>query len=560
MKHNKTNKLLAIFLLGAMLALLGAHTCFAANTGFTCAYEFLSADVTDLKIKITGTADTMLTAYVWADGLTPAQFSAATPPLALVQYELGYGLTAFDETFPLPAGLSTGVYHLKVADKSGASKLFDFEYYNEAEALSALADINTAILQGATQVTAALSTAQVPLLLNAADITAAGTLIGQIFSGRTDQQGNHIQFANTTEFRSLYNEALAIHGFLNRGTSVSATDYLTLNQDKLGVDIQKYYTPLTDAAKTELTSLLASDTGYLTQPFSENFNKLSALAAMKTVQKWQDIKNIITTSHKDVIGITESVSDTTFNKMMDYTYQAFDDISANYLLAKGTTGTPGTPATPSAPARPAGGGGGGGMASIGGSASKMEEQVNPTNEVSFTDVPDGHWAQNQIEYLVQKSVLNGYPDNTFRPTASISRAEFTKLLVTAFGLSAKTGLPFSDIAHDAWYRPYVEAAYGSGIVNGTSDGVFSPDAQITREDACVMIYRILKNGYTLPEGVAAFSDAETVSHYAKEAVGSLSKASIVNGVGDNLFAPALSIDRQSAAAIIYKTMQFQNVN
>lgn len=552
MKHTK--RLLGILLISILLAMLPSQILCVAADDFSCTEVFNTDDVDNLYITITGNADTRVTAYVWAKGTTPSEFSALNPPLALIQQDLSYGVSPYNITIPLP-NLTTGEYYLKVSDHAGATFQKTLRYLNKAEVQSALDSLNAAITQGSSAVLSVLTANAAALLLEDTDLATYGNLMSQIFASRTDTNGNKIRFASDEEFAALYTEVIAIHAYLNRDTSVALADYLSANPN-LGVDPAVYYTPLTDIAKTELQALLTADNGYIKESFATYFAKNSALAAVKTAQKWQDIKKAITDTHKDIINLnTQNTTDAQFNQLINYTYTTFSDIKTHFdTVMQGNNNQQGGIAI--LPSVGGGGGGGGGIASVGVSANAMAQQINP--KVSFTDLPDNHWAKKEIDALIDKKILNGYEDKTFRPANSITRAEFTKLLVTAFGLDGKKGLPFTDIAPDAWYRSYVEAAYGSGVINGTSEGRFSPNSQITREDACVMIYRILAAKGELSKNAVSFSDASDISVYALEAVGALSGASIVNGTGDNRFDPRLPIDRQSAAVIIYKTLQYQN--
>ena len=156
--------------------------------------------------------------------------------------------------------------------------------------------------------------------------------------------------------------------------------------------------------------------------------------------------------------------------------------------------------------------------------------------------------------LVAKGVLSGYPDNTFRPLNHITRAEFVKMIVTAFDIDGNAQISFSDVTPDAWYAPFVAKAYSKGIISGVSQTEFAPESNITRQDAALIIYRIVKN--RIADGEAAdFSDGHKIADYAKDAVYALARAGILNGMGDGSFSPDSSIDRQSAAVLISKCIE-----
>ncbi|MBR5504950.1 MAG: S-layer homology domain-containing protein, partial [Clostridia bacterium] len=93
------------------------------------------------------------------------------------------------------------------------------------------------------------------------------------------------------------------------------------------------------------------------------------------------------------------------------------------------------------------------------------------------------------------------------------------------------------------------AAYSNGIISGMSADSFMPDSFITRQDACLIIYRIIKDSL-ISGGELPFVDNPDIAVYARDAVAALCNGEIVSGVGDGRFAPTANIDRQSAAVLI----------
>jgi len=100
-------------------------------------------------------------------------------------------------------------------------------------------------------------------------------------------------------------------------------------------------------------------------------------------------------------------------------------------------------------------------------------------ELTFTDLPKEHWAYPYIQYMVSEGIVNGYPDNTFKPEDPFSRAAFAKLLVLSFDLTLYTGtenLVF-DVLPNHWAYPYVMSASDFLTFFNLSDGntYFYPD-------------------------------------------------------------------------------------
>ena len=111
---------------------------------------------------------------------------------------------------------------------------------------------------------------------------------------------------------------------------------------------------------------------------------------------------------------------------------------------------------------------------------------------SYTDVAAGSWYNNAVSTLSAMGVLGGYEDGSFRPNASITRAEFAKIAVSFFeleGLDCEN--PFLDVAPGAWYAESVAAAAEIALIEGYEGGLFRPDAPITRAEACTIVNRTL---------------------------------------------------------------------
>jgi len=164
---------------------------------------------------------------------------------------------------------------------------------------------------------------------------------------------------------------------------------------------------------------------------------------------------------------------------------------------------------------------------------------------------DGHWAQEYIDIARDRGWMNGYTDGTFRPNASITRAEFAVMLWRTLGEPAPAGAcPFADVADDAWYADAVTALYEAGIISGVGNNLFAPNITLTREMGFVMLARAFKLTPTNPEAYAGFSDADTVSAWARDAVSALMELGYISGVGGNQSAPQKALTRGEMATLL----------
>lgn len=212
-----------------------------------------------------------------------------------------------------------------------------------------------------------------------------------------------------------------------------------------------------------------------------------------------------------------------------------------------------------------GGGGGGGfgggnsstVAVVSPSPSPKPEEPQP--EADFSDVPQGHWAFDAVRYLTRENtVLTGYGDGTFLPDRAVTRAEFAKLVVSAFSFDTdETDCRFEDVSENDWFCPYVAAAKRYGITGGVSDTQFAPQENISRQDMAVMLYRAASaklmplTGKNQPD----FTDWESVAEYARTAVQTLSSAGIINGTETGEFLPQATATRAQAAKMIYEILK-----
>lgn len=107
---------------------------------------------------------------------------------------------------------------------------------------------------------------------------------------------------------------------------------------------------------------------------------------------------------------------------------------------------------------------------------------------TFDDI-SGHKYQYAAETLAEYNIINGKTENLFEPNANVTRAEFAAITVRALGLPQKDGADFADVSADDWYCSYVKTANAYGVVKGVSENEFNPNGEITHEEAAVMTAR-----------------------------------------------------------------------
>ncbi|MBP1924249.1 hypothetical protein J2Z76_000102 [Sedimentibacter acidaminivorans] len=169
----------------------------------------------------------------------------------------------------------------------------------------------------------------------------------------------------------------------------------------------------------------------------------------------------------------------------------------------------------------------------------------------------GHWAESTIQSWLDNSYITGYLDGSFKPDEPVTRAEFVKMANNFLGFSEKAAISFTDVSPNDWYYEEVQKAYKAGYIHGASELLFNPNSNLTREQAAVIVSKIL--GLELnPENVQRFSDSELISDWAKEYVNAVAVAQIMLGYSqDNTFMPQKPITRAEAIVLLDRLNQFE---
>jgi hypothetical protein len=180
-----------------------------------------------------------------------------------------------------------------------------------------------------------------------------------------------------------------------------------------------------------------------------------------------------------------------------------------------------------------------------------EEKMQPV--AAFKDIT-GHWAEKDIEKLAAMRAVAGYPDGTFKPDNNITRAEFAVLLAKALGWPAKPGgLGFADAAEiPDWARGYISAAMDKGVISGFEDNTFKPNRPITRSEITVIVVRAL--GLAPEAGALNFSDASEIPDWAEGYIAAAVNQGIIVGKPGNIFAPDDNATRAEAASLVLRLM------
>ena len=183
------------------------------------------------------------------------------------------------------------------------------------------------------------------------------------------------------------------------------------------------------------------------------------------------------------------------------------------------------------------------------------------NGVYFDDIQE-HWARQHITALRLKEIMIGTSKNLFSPDKTMTRAEAATLLLRMLGLENVVideplgGTSFEDMKGH-WAMQKVEIAKAYGLVEGTSEGRFTPDAIITREDMAVMLDRILikRDGDPMD---TSHKDVNPDRDWSFEAIARMTGKAVIMGYPDGTFRPQEEVSRGQAASIINRMLAFMS--
>lgn len=327
-------------------------------------------------------------------------------------------------------------------------------------------------------------------------------------------------------------------------------DYAKLSQDEKScfeslirnIDYKKYgmsleLSKLILVAKARSSSSLWSD---MKEFVRENADIIGA-----DIGQGSDYASIPLNNQPDVFSkMLKNIKNvTTISEIKTYFDDAVKAVKKDVSSNKNNGGTGGS----------GGGGGGGSSASFEDINVGMIPDIKPEDEKltgGFSDTYN-HYSMEAVKYLSAKKIINGYGDGTFRPDNFVTRAEFSKMIATAFLISGEKTATFSDVKESDWYYESITNLASREILLGDG-GYFRPNELIMRQDAALIISRILSYfGFEYEKDSAVFADDAYISDYAAEAVSKMKNAGIVVGNGLN-FNPLSDITRGEAAVLVYR--------
>lgn len=168
---------------------------------------------------------------------------------------------------------------------------------------------------------------------------------------------------------------------------------------------------------------------------------------------------------------------------------------------------------------------------------------------SFRDVQN-HWAGDAATKLAGEGILNGNGDGLFHPDAPITRAEFMAIVNRVFHYTDKGESTFSDVSASAWYADDLLKGHEAGIVDGYANGQFMPKTPVQRQDGFLMLSRAFHLEASPEKDLTSLSDGDKVASYARTAAESMVAAGYVKGDSAKKLNPRGAMTRAEAAVIL----------
>ena len=173
--------------------------------------------------------------------------------------------------------------------------------------------------------------------------------------------------------------------------------------------------------------------------------------------------------------------------------------------------------------------------------------LKATTADQFSDVDTNDWYYNNVMRAVELGILSGYTDGTFKPMNNITRRDFAIMLAQSLGHDndEKATSPFKDVADTDYGVSSIAYLYENEITVGDSNGNFNPDANITRQEAAIMLVKAFEATGTSSD---LYADDAQIASWAKSFVYTAKAAGLMKGDDHNEFNPTDRLTRAEAAS------------
>ncbi len=188
----------------------------------------------------------------------------------------------------------------------------------------------------------------------------------------------------------------------------------------------------------------------------------------------------------------------------------------------------------------------------------------------FSDIPAASPALKYVEYLSERQIITGYPDNTFKPYKPVTRAEFAVMLAKSQNIKAKpSGAPFRDVSQGHWAGWAIQAVAQKGWLKGYPGGLFQPNRRINRAELYVVMSKVAMSQprsasavnsqpfskEAVEQGLQDYRDASQLPGWAKASVAkAVEQGLLAEETPPHMLWPLVNANRSSVATVLAKLM------
>lgn len=475
------------------------------------------------------------------------------------------------EPFNVPSSLETGQYVIRIGGNGTAIEEQTISFVNVNDKGEALNAINSASDKVAAIIENKDRLGIDTLSLEALSDEWKGTISTAVAAADLSNDCSEEQVAEKSAiFLEAYMPALE-KAVIAGSDSADEVNAMIEASEYLGLDRDGWYSKLSD--KSSVGGVLAEKefgTDITAEELNDEFdgavlvcviNQLDHGSAREALEEYTSA-GLLDVDMSDFDGLSETNKANVFKELKKRGITDYEDIPGEFEdivdSYKGSGG--GSTGGGNYGGGGGGGTGGGSTVTIPGSPNLPASTPAPTSTPEpqgFTDMEGFEWAEEAVNELSGRGVLNGDGSGRFNPQNYITREEFAKITVTAFDLyDSSAEAEFDDVPQEAWFYSYVASAKNNGIVTGISENEFGAGQNITRQDMAVMLKRIFDMAKY--DGITPntdFSDYSEIADYAQEAVSILSGAGILNGMDGGRFAPNERVTRAQGAKAVYELLK-----
>jgi len=187
------------------------------------------------------------------------------------------------------------------------------------------------------------------------------------------------------------------------------------------------------------------------------------------------------------------------------------------------------------------------------------QQTTTTTQVNFSDVSRSYWAYEYIARLAQLNIIEGFPDNTFRPSEAVTKAQYAAILRKAFNkATVQQAINFQDVSTSYWAYTAIREAYTMGFFGADSDRVFNPTQRLTRLDVLVALarglnYTNVSTSTSVDTILSTYTDAASIPANVRPLIAALIERRILVATNNRLDLTRVAT-RAEVCAFLYQSL------